>query len=285
LGGTQQWTAYDGDNAYADFSGQTLTTRYVFANGPDEIVARTNASGNSTAWYLTDNIGSVRQIVDASGGSLYRANYFTFGGIVPGSQSGTGGDRFKFAGREWDSEIGLYYNRARYYDPNTGRFISADPLGFRAGDPNLYRYGFNGPAVSTDPSGLLVDSVRVGVVTNPQLAGVVAEGLTGVSAGGGAGLGTGFWAGSPVGPMVGGTAVISVSYLFHCAHRKGARKSTKDDHEEGRRKDKQSRGGEIGDARRDPPRKRPDGWKGPWPPPPKPPKAPPEDEPPEDEEE
>jgi RHS repeat-associated protein len=181
--GTQQWTVYDGDNAYADFSGQTLTTRYLFTNGPDEIVARTNASGNSTAWYLTDNIGSVRQIVDASGSNLYHVNYFTFGGIVPGSESGTGGDRFKFAGREWDSEVGLYYNRARYYDPTTGRFISEDRLRFLAGDPNLYRYSFNGPTVSTDPSGLLVDSVRVGVVTNPGLAAVVAEGLTGVGGG------------------------------------------------------------------------------------------------------
>ncbi len=176
LGGTQQWTAYDGDNAYADFSGQTLTTRYVFANGPDEIVARTNASGNSTAWYLTDNIGSVRQIVDASGNSLYWVNYFTFGAIVPGSQSGSGGDRFKFSGREWDSEVGLYYNRARYYDPNTGRFISEDPSRFAAGDPNLYRYVFNGPTAYNDPSGLQLS------LTHPQAAelllitGVVATG-------------------------------------------------------------------------------------------------------------
>ncbi len=177
-GGTQQWTVYDGDNAYADFSGTTLTTRYVFANGPDEIVARTNASGNSTAWYLTDNIGSVRQIVDANGNNLYHVNYFTFGGIVPGSESGTGGDRFKFAGREWDSEIGLYYNRARYYDPNTGRFNSEDPSGFSAGDSNLYRYVFNGPTTLTDPTGHVVDSVSVSCRHDPALcAWLAAQGL------------------------------------------------------------------------------------------------------------
>ena len=45
------------------------------------------------------------------------------------------------------------YNRARYYDQNTGRWISQDPLGFDAGDSNLYRYVNNGPATVTDPSG------------------------------------------------------------------------------------------------------------------------------------
>jgi RHS repeat-associated protein len=152
--GTQLWTAYDGANGYADFSGQTLTTRYLFGNGPDELVARTNATGNSTAWYLTDDIGSARQIVDASGNNLYRVNYFTFGGIVPGSESGTGGDRFKFARREWDSEVGLYYNRARVYDPNAGRFLSEDPIGFDSQDTNLYRYVRNNPLTFKDPFGL-----------------------------------------------------------------------------------------------------------------------------------
>ena len=143
--GTQLWTAYDGDNAYADFSGQTLTTRYIFANGLDELLARTDANGNNTAWYLVDNLGSVRQIVNAAGNNLYHVNSFTFGGIVPGSESGSGGDRFKFAARELDAEIGLYYNRARYYDPNVGRFIQEDPIGFAAGSSNLYTYTGNSP--------------------------------------------------------------------------------------------------------------------------------------------
>ncbi len=201
-GGTQQWTVYDGGNAYADFSGQTLTTRYVFANGLDGILARTNASGNSTAWYLTDNIGSVRQIVDANGNDLYHVNYFTFGGIIPGSESGSGGDRFKFAGREWDSEIGLYYNRARYYDPNTGRFISEDPIGFGAGDPNLYRYAHNGPTVRTDPSGLL--SVQVAAL-NPEFAWVFAE--NGIIIGGAAAAGAAVKAATVT---VGGYAIYKV---------------------------------------------------------------------------
>jgi RHS repeat-associated protein len=41
-------------------------------------------------------------------------------------------------GRELDRETGLYYYRARYYDPKVGRFISEDPIGFSAGDTNLH---------------------------------------------------------------------------------------------------------------------------------------------------
>ena len=58
-----------------------------------------------------------------------------------------------YAAREYDSETGLYYNRARYYDPTAGRFLSEDPLGYAAGDTNLYRYAFNSPTHFTDPSG------------------------------------------------------------------------------------------------------------------------------------
>jgi RHS repeat-associated protein len=49
---------------------------------------------------------------------------------------------------------GLQYNRARYYDPKAGRWISQDPTGFSAGDNNLYRYLANNPTDDTDPSGL-----------------------------------------------------------------------------------------------------------------------------------
>ena len=48
--------------------------------------------------------------------------------------------RFAHTGREWDPETGNYFYRARYYDPQTGRFLSQDPIGFAAGDTNLYRY-------------------------------------------------------------------------------------------------------------------------------------------------
>ena len=58
-----------------------------------------------------------------------------------------------FTAREYDSETGLYFYRARYYDPAIGRFISEDPIGFSGGDLNLYAYVRNNPVSRIDPYG------------------------------------------------------------------------------------------------------------------------------------
>jgi RHS repeat-associated protein len=60
---------------------------------------------------------------------------------------------YAFTGREWEPESGLYYYRARYYDPKIGRFISEDPYRWLA-DANLYVYVRNNPVNRTDPTGL-----------------------------------------------------------------------------------------------------------------------------------
>jgi RHS repeat-associated protein len=65
------------------------------------------------------------------------------------------------AGREWDPEAGLYYYRARYYDPQVGRFVSEDPIGF-AGGLNFYGYVDGNPKEWLDPFGL----VRYGLYAN-----------------------------------------------------------------------------------------------------------------------
>ncbi len=64
--------------------------------------------------------------------------------------------RYGYTGRELDLESGLAYYRARYYDPANGVFISVDPMGFGAGDTNLYRYVGNSSTMYTDPSGEIV---------------------------------------------------------------------------------------------------------------------------------
>ena len=80
-------------------------------------------------------------------------DYDGFGNLL-NETNPANGDRFKFTGREYDATTGLQYNRARYYDPSTGRWISQDPLGLDSGDTNLYRYVGNRPTIATDPLGL-----------------------------------------------------------------------------------------------------------------------------------
>ncbi len=161
--GTQTWTVYNGTspdaNPYADFNGSgSLTMRYLFGPGAVNgvvtpvILARTSSSG-TTAWYLTDKLGSVRDIVDTSGNELDHIVYDSFGNIVTETNASSG-DRFKFAGMQYDATTGQYYDHARWYGAGPGRFTSPDPVGFNAGDTDLYRYVDNGPSIGVDPSGL-----------------------------------------------------------------------------------------------------------------------------------
>ncbi len=151
-GTTTLETLYDGDNAYMDFNGSgTLTMRYLNGAGMDQRYAREDASGN-VAWYITDNVGSVRELAETNGTVLDTITYSAFG--TPTDSNAGAGDRFKFTGREWDAGTGQYYYRARYYGPDVGQFTSQDPMGFAAGDTNVYRYVGDSPSNGNDPSGL-----------------------------------------------------------------------------------------------------------------------------------
>jgi RHS repeat-associated protein len=77
------------------------------------------------------------------------------------------GNPYLFTSRRYDPESGNYYYRARIYSPALGRFLSLDPLGYEAGDANLYRYVFNNPVNFTDPTGetpLLVTALIGGLL-------------------------------------------------------------------------------------------------------------------------
>jgi RHS repeat-associated protein len=145
-----------GGNIWADLnSSNALVTRYVLGDAMDQLIARIS-SGGMAAWYLTDRLGSMRNITDNSGSLIDTITYDGFGNINTESQSSNGG-RFKWTSREADTETGLQFNRARYYDPRTGRWTSQDPMTFAAGDANLYRYVYNDPSNENDPLGLAVN--------------------------------------------------------------------------------------------------------------------------------
>ena len=104
------------------------------------------------SWMLSDQIMTVRDVVDANGTLLNHLTYDSFGQIVSQTNS-TFHPRFTYTGREFSATSNLYYYRARYYDAPLGRFISEDPSSFEGGDTNLYRYAGNDAA---QPGHLLV---------------------------------------------------------------------------------------------------------------------------------
>ncbi len=129
---------------------------------------------------------------------------------------------------------------------------------------SVYTYVGNDPLDKTDPTGNVAgvdDAAEVGAVLIAAGAlYIAAETCTAGSAceqGANAGLN---WIGDKLHDVV----------AWAKEHTKGARPSTKDDHEKGQSRRARDRGGEKGDDKRDPPRKRPDDWKGPWPPKPDP---------------
>lgn len=149
-------------NVWADVADNgSLTTRYMYGDQFDEQLARvTPGAVTPTAWIYTDKLGSVRDIVTHAGDIVDSLSYGAFGNILAGETDDTSRGRYAWTGRELDVETELQYNRARYYDAVTRRWISMDPLGFDAGDSNLYRYVNNAPAIYTDASGLELVGAR-----------------------------------------------------------------------------------------------------------------------------
>ena len=148
------FSVYDGPNVWSDYDDTgAVTSRYLYNDGVDQIAARWSPQ-NGTGWYLSDRLGTVREILDSVGAIVNELVYDSYGRILTQSNPEFG-DRFTYTGREWDEALGLYYYRARFYDPAMGRFISQDPIGFSSGDANLYRYVGNNPIDHVDPSGNL----------------------------------------------------------------------------------------------------------------------------------
>ena len=154
IDGETNYFVHNGENAWADLNSDSeITARYLSEDKIDGLVARYRPE-EGVAWYLKDRLGSIRDIVNNEGVLINHIDYDSFGRIL--NQTNTAaGDRFGFNGREYSDATGLYYYRARYYDPALGRFISEDPTAFDAGDSNLYRYVGNSPLNGIDPLGLV----------------------------------------------------------------------------------------------------------------------------------
>jgi RHS repeat-associated protein len=156
INGTTTAFLYDGAQAIAELQGSSIGTTYLTGLQIDEVLARYSASGNRTL--LTDALSSVLAQTDDTQASTTLYAYSPYG---EATQVGENDNSLQYTGREND-ETGLYFYRARYYDPALKRFITSDPIGLQGG-VNTYSYVFNNPLRWIDPTG-----------ENPLLLGVVA---------------------------------------------------------------------------------------------------------------
>ena len=149
--------AYDGDNLIEEMNASgAVVARYTQGQNIDEPLAMSRSG--ATSFYEADGLGSVTSLTNGAGALAQTYTFDSFGKTTNATGSLT--NPFQYTAREFDSETSLYYYRARYYDPSTGRFLSEDPLGFSIG-PDFYTYVLNNPVEHFDPPGLRPDSYDV----------------------------------------------------------------------------------------------------------------------------
>ena len=153
-GGTVTRYVYDASgNLLAEANGSNQILRYyVYGQG---LLAMVTPSGASYSYHY-DATGNTVAMTDGSQTVVNRYAYTPYGQIVGKVEAPGLSQPFQYVGQYgvMAEPNGFYYMRARYYDPEVGRFVSEDPIGFEGGDVNLYAYVGGNPVLFTDPQGL-----------------------------------------------------------------------------------------------------------------------------------
>ena len=161
---------YDGVNAVQETG--TNPTANLLTGGVDERFTRVSAT--ETDNYLTDALGSTMELTDSTGATEEQYSYGPYGMLSATGATTT--NSYAYAGREFDglafNGTAINYNRARYYNPTTGRFLSEDPIGFVGSGANLYAYAENNPISLKDALGLCPNycSALPGIADQSNLA-------------------------------------------------------------------------------------------------------------------
>uniref|UniRef100_UPI0023DF5DE9 RHS repeat-associated core domain-containing protein n=1 Tax=Argonema antarcticum TaxID=2942763 RepID=UPI0023DF5DE9 len=172
VGGEETRYLVDANRPYAEVLEEYAPgggNRVSYVHGLDLISQ--NRNGNKS-FYLFDGHSGVRQLTDGLGSVTDKYNYDAFGNLL--SSTGNTNNNYLYRGEQLDSNLGWQYLRARYYDPNVGRFPSVDPFEGMQKEPmsrHRYLYGNANPVSYTDPSGLFT---LTDVMSGPTLGGILA---------------------------------------------------------------------------------------------------------------
>ncbi len=155
VGSTTTTAVYDGVNLFMELDGSGQPLReYTYYPGVDR--PHSMVSGGAVYYYATDFPGNVLGLVSSTNSVVNQYRYKPFGKSELASEGVT--NPLHYAARYLDTETGLYYDRARYYDPSLARFVSQDPIGL-AGGINPYAYVGNDPVDARDPFGACKNGV------------------------------------------------------------------------------------------------------------------------------
>ena len=154
-------------NQYGPRPDGEFTTATLF------IRTKNSAGGNTIAYYHHDHLGTPIQATDRSGIIVWSAQYSAFGRANITTPTATDdkpviASSLRFPGQVEDAETGLYYNWHRYYDPELGRYVTADPIGLDGGI-NFYAYVGGEPVNGVDVNGLLIPGRDCGKKEEEQI--------------------------------------------------------------------------------------------------------------------
>jgi RHS repeat-associated protein len=160
--------AYDRVDILRETASDGSVRHFVHGPGVDEPLARDD-SGSMT-YYHADSLGSIEALTSSAGVATLPRRYDVWGSL----QSGQSQPGYAFTAREWDPETSLAFYRARYYSPETARFISEDPIGL-AGGLNRYLYASANPVRNIDPFGFAATPTEYDVCGSGPFNGMAAS--------------------------------------------------------------------------------------------------------------
>ncbi len=152
----EEWTALNSQPA-------TLSRSYTYGL---DLISQRESSG-TVLFFVTDGLGSTRALVDTNGWMANTFAYEAYATLI--GSNGTPQTVYLFAGEQWDADLGMYFLRARYYQPQTGRFWTMDSEEGNNEDPlslHKYLYAADTPVNNIDPSGHNTDAISFNISAN-----------------------------------------------------------------------------------------------------------------------